>query len=1071
MSGEEVRDMLFGRLFGLMAIVSSGLFQRSSPYMTKDDMLRMLDLVADIANAKHYLLEVSYHVVINMLPTLLASDQKKLFLDKIVALFFTKQKVTNANELNLYLALLEQENHNDEAIQFLLKGWKHQFIFDPSNLEKLATLVSLSANAMTDDKQQITWTPQLHSVWDRLLNQVLPTTATTTTNEQQKSKNRNQCTFTEFWTIVVDQTLFDNMANHGRKYWGFQVFNKTLPRLSPEQLPLIFTENFMRTLMNNLSSEVRFLNKAAKQTTWMIQQVADKNKKVGFVLISQLIGGKHGHQQFDTMTKTKTVEHLLTSMDSNGIQQYLEYLAHTFILQDENNSEATIDNQREWTIQQMLLLITNPKTPKDEKWINDIIQFLLVYTFFDVSSKKGKNNNHYLTHYQQPKPALSDNTLTMLKNKLESLILALSKLAPTAKSETGHLKTKRWNGTTNDGQLWAQVIYQHWNSLLASKPGTLLYQPDDDDEDTKIIHSTQSILKKIKQQQQDVNDHDKSKLYGFEFLFSHILVKTLLDQEKKDSIGLLEDLLNCFEKMDMQIKLSSTKADKKKNKKKEVNGNNKGDDNTFNEPQPIEVIVDMLVSFLTSESSLLKGISTYVFEIFSSLLTKQAMENLIAIVTTSDSKEGGEELFGQDDENDEDEEEEGGDEDEDEDEDDEDDDDDVEMIDVDMDEDDEEVDEELRLKVEEALRSQGILADEDDEDNDIDSEEEELLDDDAMEAFDEKLAEIFKIKKSEKSQKKSMEESVVHFKNNVMEFIIIFAKKNPKSPLNLDVIVPLLQTIQSGVQPKTPTFQFVAKVKAFLKNKLSKSIEVPDYASFDDAAMLDILKSIHTYVMEYHHGSKEESEMCTQLLLYLRKCIIGTGADLLPSADNKNQTKLLEQYIALYDDSLQKYISKKSVDCQAFYFGTLIQRFPCMSWPFMNTLINYVQPEKCGNTYRHTLVCHWIGILIQHNFNKDINKKHQDQFIKKQWSTLVKESQQVIQHYVDQHSSNDNKKKKDISKTIKPLMKLVGTMDRTYTKLMKSKSSHWDKDLFTSLSTLDHMPIIRTTCKTILDRS
>lgn len=316
-----------------------------------------------------------------------------------------------------------------------------------------------------------------------------------------------------------------------------------------------------------------------------------------------------------------------------------------------------------------------------------------------------------------------------------------------------------------------------------------------------------------------------------------------------------------------------------------------------------------------------------------------------------------------------------------------------------------------------------------------------------------------------------MEESVVHFKNNVMEFIIIFAKKNPKSPLNLDIIVPLLQVIQTGVQPKSPTFQFISKVKSFLKNKLSKSNEVPEFSSFDDKAMIDIIKSIHTYVMEYHHGSKEESDMCTQLLLYLRKCIVGTGADILPAENNKNQNKLLEQYVSLYDENLQKYISKKSVDCQASYFGTPIQRFPSMSWPFMNTLINYIQPTKCGNIYRHTLVCDWISALIQHNFNKDINKKHQDEFIKKQWATLINESQQGIQYYIDQYSSNDIKKKKDNPKIIKSLMKLVGTMDRTYTKLMKSKSSDWNKELFTTLSNLDHMPIIRTTCKTILDRS
>jgi DNA polymerase phi len=60
--------------------------------------------------------------------------------------------------------------------------------------------------------------------------------------------------------------MFDANASHGRKFWGFQLVEKALRRLSPDQMPLIFTANFMRTFINNLASEDRFLNKAAKHT-------------------------------------------------------------------------------------------------------------------------------------------------------------------------------------------------------------------------------------------------------------------------------------------------------------------------------------------------------------------------------------------------------------------------------------------------------------------------------------------------------------------------------------------------------------------------------------------------------------------------------------------------------------------------------------------------------------------------------------------------------------------------------------------------------------------------------------
>lgn len=56
-----------------------------------------------------------------------------------------------------------------------------------------------------------------------------------------------------------------------------------------------------------------------------MQSFVQKNPQLGFALILQLTGG-HGSQQFDKLTKTKTVETILTSMDAAGIKSYIEYL-------------------------------------------------------------------------------------------------------------------------------------------------------------------------------------------------------------------------------------------------------------------------------------------------------------------------------------------------------------------------------------------------------------------------------------------------------------------------------------------------------------------------------------------------------------------------------------------------------------------------------------------------------------------------------------------------------------------------------------------------------------------------
>lgn len=56
-----------------------------------------------------------------------------------------------------------------------------------------------------------------------------------------------------------------------------------------------------------------------------IQSLVEKNPRLGFALILQLTG-VHGSQEFDKLTKTKTVETILKSMDANGISSYVDYL-------------------------------------------------------------------------------------------------------------------------------------------------------------------------------------------------------------------------------------------------------------------------------------------------------------------------------------------------------------------------------------------------------------------------------------------------------------------------------------------------------------------------------------------------------------------------------------------------------------------------------------------------------------------------------------------------------------------------------------------------------------------------
>lgn len=67
----------------------------------------------------------------------------------------------------------------------------------------------------------------------------------------------------EVASLLFPDTLFHPSSTAQRKFWGFEIFSKVLPLLPKDDVPLIFSQNFMKCWMNHLSGEDRYLHKAA----------------------------------------------------------------------------------------------------------------------------------------------------------------------------------------------------------------------------------------------------------------------------------------------------------------------------------------------------------------------------------------------------------------------------------------------------------------------------------------------------------------------------------------------------------------------------------------------------------------------------------------------------------------------------------------------------------------------------------------------------------------------------------------------------------------------------------------
>ena len=138
-----------------------------------------------------------------------------------------------------------------------------------------------------------------------------------------------------------------------------------------------------------------------------------QNPTVGFTLILQLTG-VHGSHHFDKLTKTKTVETILTNMNNDGIQSYIEYLlkqvndeqdAKTYagictrkfyerdadIISTSRAEVQALNARRAWIIDQLAALVRNGAIPKDDQWVQAILDWFVVHGLFSIKKKAEKS--------------------------------------------------------------------------------------------------------------------------------------------------------------------------------------------------------------------------------------------------------------------------------------------------------------------------------------------------------------------------------------------------------------------------------------------------------------------------------------------------------------------------------------------------------------------------------------------------------------------------------------------------------------------------------------------------------
>ncbi|KAF7338414.1 hypothetical protein MVEN_02067200 [Mycena venus] len=914
MTGQEERDVIFARLFGLTAIIQSGLIPASK---------RRYRISLRWERKKSWLRESAWWSLGLAIDALKVSDVpwKDGAFDAIVECTFNENTAWSPEKVAITLKLQNIQPDRDWR-KLLCPAFKSPDLLANANLQTLGRILKETAtegdaeNAVPKSAAG-SWKPQLHFVWGIILDQLLPGPNTVVFTKGS---------FQEFFRVVVDESLFSATSSQERKYSGFQVFQRALPRVTEDNMPMLFTKNFMRSWINHLSHPDRYLHKVAKQAA-DIQTFVQKQPQLGFALILQLTG-VNGSQQFDKLTKSKTVESILASMNANGIKNYITHLvAHVNPPTDTNDADVqAINSRRGWIIDQLSALIRNGAVPKDDDWIMSILNWLALNGLFVVKKKFEKSP--FLGLHKVPSPPFSDSLRQQCRSRLLSCLADLNNQIRSLKLDEN--RTIKCPGIASDGEFWVSKVISGIDQLKEDTKRVVLLA--DSDETELALHKTvMETVEKLR----GVSGAQQEAAKGAELLLLGMLLQNYAEEQPDADTATLEVRLiaEVFRTYLIVLKDcidASTRMFFSAKKGKSKKAQKVAEDSADAPLEPVDIMVDTIIGFLEKSTAYMRAVGNQVFYLISSsvqastidlILTQLERRNPAELAdndndsevaesgdeedSNSDSESGSSEDIGDDESSDE-----------------------------------GEVDPELRRKIAEVLRVNGDAAS-GDEDGDS---EEELMDDEQMLAVDEQLVELLRMRGSEKKGKDlDAQREATHFKNRVLDLVDTFIKKEPTSSHNIQLLLPLveLSTITSADER-----HLTDKAKGILRTRIAKSKEIPSDPNIEEVKTA--LSELHTRARKMH--SPELLATLSQCSLYVAKILIEAGAQ--------------EAVVNSYRESLEDFATRKNSALNNNFFLDAIRRCPSIMWTLRKDIISL--SGKAVNGYRRSQSLQLLQPLVTH---------------------------------------------------------------------------------------------------------
>ncbi|KAJ2591655.1 DNA-directed DNA polymerase [Coemansia sp. RSA 1722] len=949
MKGQEQRDMHFGRIFGLMALVQSGIITREGTSIV--EIRKIVMELASTGAKKSYLREITYVTLASIVPELSKFEFRDEAISMFVAVALDNGTIETPDEL--FLAMCLRKTYPSYNWNSAFPHWHGKHMLSQKNANKLVPI--LSEISTEDPSLFSSWSPQLHTIWNEIFDLYF--------NKERADEvaTGGPMDFDILWERVVEKGLFAPGASQFRRYWGFMVFERLLPHLNEEMVPLIMSPNILRNLSDNVSQTSKSpLVKVGMRTAEKLVEICEGNTKIGLAVLTHLLNQKSLERPVGTNANSlryMMANRIVEKLDSDAIVGYVKYLQQIFLKPRTSNKSGSgvadlntvsnasskfLDNQRSWALEQMIRVAKFAQLPITDELTTNVLNFTIAHASFKLVTTVGGVSTGIPELDTHPSPALSAATSDYCSSALISFINDLTRLnthgnnsgddkdqpdsnvdTTVSPSAAGRLSV----GCSRAGIAWSTATIA---KLLKDASHTKAKVALRDFDEVKPVLG--DMLKVLRVLESKCAEYAKSsvdtalRFRALEVFLGNISILVAYTSDsniRAEYIEVLPELKECIEKL---VALLDTNSSAKKSKQSKKGKKTKvQEDEDVEEPQPADVLTDIIISLLAKDSTSVRKLCVQVFTPFAGMITANGLDSIIGVLQAKEGisgEEGGnvetqvelmddmavnsDEEMGSGNDNDEE---------------------DDELLST------EAVDEELRRKIQEALGNSGNG----DEHEASASGEEEEFDDEQMEVFDDKLAEIFQQKKQMKQDIRGLKISFVNFKLRVLDLVDVFLTRQPESPLVLLLLPMLLDLIRSTTKDSRnkPIHDRAFSIASARRSKLPVGFETKDG--------IDLLTSIHERARRA--SDKPTLMMMSNVAMYMARAVVEND----PSAE--------PAIYDLYRASLTDFMTRKASQMISDFFMVPASRTqPTHLLPFWRlaavAIAEYGHPLKAVNVFR-----------------------------------------------------------------------------------------------------------------------